>query len=97
MKISRQTGGTTRRHSPPALLLVTDALVLIGAAVENAACLRVALEPRTATFELASRLDRSHAMPLAGVLGHASHLRPDSPGPLSRGLSIGSRGSGIQS
>ena len=55
-------------------------VVLIGAAVEDATRFRVALEPRAATFELASRLDRSHAMPLAGVLGHASHLRPDSPG-----------------
>jgi len=70
---------------PPApwSLLVVDALVLVRAAVEDAAGGGVALEPGVAALELAARLDGSDAVSASGVLGHNFFTSiPTPPGPL---------------
>ena len=76
-----------RRESPPTerSFLVTDAFVLVGAAVENAAGAGVSLEPCGAAYELATALHGTDAMSSSGVLGHLLHLRSDSLGPHARG------------
>lgn len=52
------------------LLLVADALVLLGAAVENATGRGVALEPGLANLELAATLDGTDAVAASSVLRH---------------------------
>lgn len=52
------------------LLLVSDTLVLIRAAVEDASSARVALKPGLSDLELAAAFDCTHAMATPGVLRH---------------------------
>ena len=75
--------GDLRHPAPgePGLLLVADALVLLGASGEDAAGVAVALEPRRAALELTARLYRTDTASLTGVLRQRLHLRPEGLGP----------------
>lgn len=52
--------------------------MLIGAAVQNAAGRGVPLEPVASAFELAATLHGAYTTSGPGVLGHPTHLLPES-------------------